>query len=95
MIPVASVSYMTAAGSENPGPDAAIRGRPKKPVLPTAVATIRAPARGALHAPDAHRHPADAEQGEVDGEGRHRDEQQGRVEVAPSRITKIRAGSAR
>ena len=70
MIPVASVSYITAAGSENPLPDAAISGRPKKPVLPTAVATITAPARGALHAPDAHRHPHDAEQDEVDGVGR-------------------------
>ena len=44
--PVHSESYITAAGSENPSPDAAISGSPKKPVLPTAVATTIAPARG-------------------------------------------------
>jgi hypothetical protein len=43
---VAMESYITAAGSEKSSPEAAIRGRPKKPVLPTAVATISAPARG-------------------------------------------------
>ena len=37
---------MTAAGREKSSPDAAISGSPKKPVFPTAVATIRAPARG-------------------------------------------------
>ena len=46
MTAVHSESYITAAGSENPLPDAAIRGRPKKPVFPTAVATTIAPARG-------------------------------------------------
>ena len=46
MTPVAKASYITAAGSENPEPDAAISGSPKNPVLPTALATIRAPARG-------------------------------------------------
>ncbi len=46
MMPVASESYITAAASEKPSPEAAISGRPKKPVLPTAVATISAPARG-------------------------------------------------
>ena len=78
-----SESYITAAGSEKPLPEAAISGRPKKPVLPTAVATIIAPARGRSMPQMRTETVTMTEQDEVDGEAGHRHQQQRRVEVGP------------